>query len=297
VTLWTVLLIALSGMLLTALLVWVVPVLVVLEGEIRGEQRRGTLSAGLLMGLLGIHASFDEAGLRLRLLLFRRPSFLLPGRAGSRREAGGERQEAEGRRQEAEETPRAGRPTPEVQDQTRDSETGRESRVQGPGSGPMTQDSGPFDSAQGRLRTQDSERPGRAGVMERLRTARGYVRRFRGPAMRFLRTLRGAFRLRRATGDLVFGTGDPATTGQLAGVVYAIRPLLGARVRVDVSPNFLTRTFEAQGSLAVSVSLARVTYAVARLAVVVGGMLGWQYVRQRWAGWVGRRRQAVPYSV
>jgi len=115
--------------------------------------------------------------------------------------------------------------------------------------------------------------------------------------MRFLRTLRGAFRLRRATGDLVFGTGDPATTGQLAGVVYAIRPLLGARVRVDVSPNFLTRTFEAQGSLAVSVSLARVTYAVARLAVVVGGMLGWQYVRQRWAGWVGRRRQAVPYSV
>lgn len=274
-TLWTALLIALCGMLLTALLVWVVPALVVLEGEVRGERRRGTLSAGLLMGLLGIHVSFDERGLRLRLLLFRRPSFLLTGRAGQRREE--------------EETPRIGRPTPEAQGQTQGSETGRESRVQSPGSGPTT---------------QDSEGLGRAGAMERLRAARGYVRRFRGPAMRFLRAFLKAFRMRRATGDLVFGTGDPATTGQLVGVVYAVRPLLGERVRVDLSPNFLTRTFEARGSLAVSVSLARVTYAVARLGVVVGGVLGWQYVRQRidnllqrWAGWMGRRRQAVPYSV
>lgn len=288
-TLWTALVIALSGMLLTAVLVWIVPVLVVLEGEVRGERRRGTMSAGLLMGLLGIHASFDETGLRLRLLLFRRPSFLLTGRAGQRREAGGGRRE--------EEAPRVERPTPEVQGQSRDSETGRESRVQSPGSRPTTQDSGPFDSAQGRPRTQDSEGLGRVGVMERLRTARGYVRRFRGPAMAFLKTLLKAFRLRRGACDITFGTGDPATTGQLAGVVYAVRPLLGPRVRVDVSPNFLAQTFEAQGSLTLSVSLARITYAVARLAVVVGGMLGWQYVRQRWTRWMGRRRQAVPYSV
>ena len=291
-TLWTALLIALSGMLLTALLVWVVPVLVVLEGEVRGERRRGTLSAGLLMGLLGIHVSFDETGLRLRLLLFRRPSFLLSGRAGSRQKAGGRRQEAEGRRREAE----GGRQ--EVEE--RDAERPQRREETTPAIPEVRVEEGPAGREETQAGSQpepSEERPGRAGVMERLRTVRGYVRRFRGPAMRFLRTLRGAFRLRRATCDLAFGTGDPATTGQLAGVVYAVRPLLGARVRVDVSPNFLARTFEAQGSLALSVSLARVTYAVARLVVVVGGMLGWQYVRQRCAGWVGRRRQAVRYSV
>lgn len=115
--------------------------------------------------------------------------------------------------------------------------------------------------------------------------------------MRFLRALRKAFRLRRVTCDLVFGTGDPATTGQISGIVYAVRPLLGRRMRIDISPNFLVRTFEAKGALAISVSLARITLAVARLAVTVGGMLGWQYVKRRWAGWRGRRQQAVRYSV
>ena len=113
--------------------------------------------------------------------------------------------------------------------------------------------------------------------------------------MRFLKALRKAFRLRRATCDLVFGTGDPATTGQISGVVYAVQPLLGPRFRIDISPDFLVRTFEVQGSLAVSVSLARITVAVVRLGVTVGGMLGWQYLRRRWAGW--RRQRAVRYSV
>lgn len=280
-TLWTALLIALSGILLTAVVVWVVPVLVVLEGEVREERRSGSLAVGLMMGLIGVHVSLAGDGVRVRLLLFRRPRFVLPGRVGRP----GQVSEGAGPqgREEAPAAPEARMERPQRREEV-------------PPAAPERR-TGRLPGQEERPAAPRPERLGRAGVMERLRTVRGYVRRFRGPAMRFLRTFRRAFRLRRATSDLVFGTGDPATTGQIAGVVYAVRPLLGPRVRIDMSPNFLARTFEAQGSLAVSVGLARVTYAVARLTVVVGGMLGWQYVRRRWAGWMDRRQQAVRYSV
>ena len=297
-TFWTALLVVFAGGALTALAVWAVPVLIVLEGELRGERRRGAVSVGLLMGLVGVHASFDQTGVRMRLLLFRRPSFVFRDRAGPDGERRPQAQEeAPTRPRETAETSQARIPGPAVQDQPRDSEPGRESGVRSPESGPGTQDSGPGTLRPGSGQAQDSGGPARGGMMARVRTVRAYVRRYRPPVTRFLGALWRAFRLRRVTCDLVFGTGDPATTGQVSGVVYAIRPLLGPRVRIGLSPDFLRRTFEGRASFSVSVSLARVTVAAVRLGVTVGGMLGWQYVRRRWSGWRERRRQAVGYSV
>jgi hypothetical protein len=109
-----------------------------------------------------------------------------------------------------------------------------------------------------------------------------YIRRYRAPAIRFLRRVRKAFRIHRTACDLTFGTGDPATTGQLAGFLYAARPMLGPRARIDITPDFLATRFEGRVALTVRISLARITCALAGLVLTVAASLGWETIRKRW---------------
>lgn len=62
-----------------------------------------------------------------------------------------------------------------------------------------------------------------------------------------LRSLFRHYRPRKAAGWLRFGTGDPALTGELTGVLYLLLP---ARARLSVEPDFTETVFETDLELA-----------------------------------------------
>lgn len=71
----------------------------------------------------------------------------------------------------------------------------------------------------------------------------------RRSALRFL----NGFRLRRVKCKLTFGASDPATTGQIYGYVMAASSLVGARGRVDVTPDFKTHRLDGEVQLGIRV--------------------------------------------
>lgn len=275
-TLWTALLIAVSVPLLIVAAVWVVPAWIFAEGEFREARRRGALSVGLVMGLIGVRAALDGRDVQVRLLLFRRPSFVFRGRKRPRPAV-------------IRETPVA-TPPPESDRGPTPGPTpprARETRPEAPPAGLE----GGTEPAPGLEETPPAirqtpppvaEGPEGDGMTARVRMIWGYIQRFQRPARRFWGRFRRAFRFRQAACDLSFGAGNPATTGQVCGFLYAVRPLLAPKMRIEMTPDFLGRRFEGEGSLTFRISIARITWAVAALTVRVGGALGWDYVKRRW---------------
>ena len=94
----------------------------------------------------------------------------------------------------------------------------------------------------------------------------GYAADARPIATRFAKRLLRVIRFRDAAMDLEVGLGDPAYTGRLFGYVEAVKRVLGKRVRISLTPDFLQSRFAGSGSVRLSVSLSRLLWAALALA-------------------------------
>ena len=100
----------------------------------------------------------------------------------------------------------------------------------------------------------------------------GYAADARPIVMRFAKRLLRAIRFRDAAMDLEVGLGDPAFTGRLFGYVEAVKRVLGKRVRISLTPDFMQPHFAGSGSVRLSVYLSHLLWAALAL-VARGGYL------------------------
>ena len=124
--------------------------------------------------------------------------------------------------------------------------------------------------------------------MERAKEIWVSSSRFFGPGKRFLNRFWRSLRLHRASCDIVLGTGDPAETGRISGMILAVRSLLGPRVRIGIDPRFLLRTFEVRGSIVFRLNFAKLIAAVVNLGVGLGGMAVRDFLRG-FSDWLRRK--------
>jgi len=101
----------------------------------------------------------------------------------------------------------------------------------------------------------------------------GYSQEARPILWRFLKRLMRILRFRYVDVDVMYGADDPAQTGRLFGYVEAIRPLLGKRTSLVLTPDFTRSCLEGAGALEVSFYLSRFLWAVLMFSVR-GGVLG-----------------------
>lgn len=113
----------------------------------------------------------------------------------------------------------------------------------------------------------------------RLQTLRAQVSRYldyagdaRPILWRFLKRFLRIFGFRRVNLDVELGVGDPALIGRLFGYVEAVKPMLGKRVRISLTPDFVHQRFAVEGAVEISIYLYRSIWAVLALAVR-GGVL------------------------
>ncbi len=91
--------------------------------------------------------------------------------------------------------------------------------------------------------------------------------------MRFVTRVSKMIQFQRAALDLELGVGDPAFTGRLFGYVEAFKRVVGKRVRISLTPDFVQPRFAGSGSLRFSIYLYRLLFAALALAAR-GGFLG-----------------------
>jgi hypothetical protein len=106
--------------------------------------------------------------------------------------------------------------------------------------------------------------------------------------VRFLGRLLRIFGFRHVSLDMVYGANDPALTGKLFGYVEAVRPLLGKRATLVLTPDFTCSRLECAGALELSFYLSRLFSALLKM-IFRGGLLGGKI------GW--RERQAKRHTV
>jgi len=113
----------------------------------------------------------------------------------------------------------------------------------------------------------------------RLQTLRAQVSRYldyagdaRPILWRFLKRFLQIFGFRRVNLDVELGVGDPALIGRLFGYVEAVKPMLGKRVRISLTPDFVHQRFAVEGAFEISIYLYRLIWAVLALAMR-GGVL------------------------
>lgn len=94
----------------------------------------------------------------------------------------------------------------------------------------------------------------------------GYAAEARPIATRFAKRLLRVIRFRDVALDLEVGLGDPAFTGRLFGYVEAVKRVLGERVRISLTPDFVQPRFAGSGSIRLSIYLSRLLWAVLALA-------------------------------
>ena len=129
--------------------------------------------------------------------------------------------------------------------------------------------------------------------MERAKEVWVSSSRFFGPGKRFLNRFWRSLRLNRASCDIVLGTGDPAETGRITGMILAVRSFLGPRVRIGIDPRFILRTFEVRGSLVFRLNFTKLIAAVVHLGVALGGMVIRDFLR----GFSDRLRRKIGRGV
>jgi hypothetical protein len=97
--------------------------------------------------------------------------------------------------------------------------------------------------------------------------------------LRLLRSLRGGIRFRRLDAELRLGTGDPAETGRLLGILLPFVAYLRPRMpgNVLVVPDFQAPRLEANGGGEVRV----VPLLLVGPVVSFGAWIGWRAVRKR----------------
>ncbi len=105
-----------------------------------------------------------------------------------------------------------------------------------------------------------------AGLRERLRSQSPLAR----PALRLVRSLPGAFRLRRMRLDGVVGLADPGATGRLFGLVHALAPAAPERVALSLTPDFTHPCLHGRAEVRLHLRLARLLYMAARFGLAIG---------------------------
>ena len=121
-------------------------------------------------------------------------------------------------------------------------------------------------------------------LRERLELLWAYWGRLKVPLGRFLGRMYRMFRLRRLSGLVVYGAGDPATTGKHYGYALAVLGVTGRRFRVRVIPDFERGRVEGEGEVDAWLYPHRFVWALGCFGVRVGVAWG--------ALMLAKRRQA-----
>ncbi|HIH44214.1 MAG TPA: DUF2953 domain-containing protein [Candidatus Methanoperedenaceae archaeon] len=96
--------------------------------------------------------------------------------------------------------------------------------------------------------------------MPQFRRMLGIVR----PALRLVKDILRAFRIKYLDADLDYGLGDPAYTGMLTGFLHAMRGALRVRDNLRFTPDFAGWKLDWDIRAAVSVRMIRIVVALAR---------------------------------
>ena len=91
-----------------------------------------------------------------------------------------------------------------------------------------------------------------------------------GPAWRMLRACPGAFSIRRVRASGRVGLSDPAATGQMQGVGYALRAVLPGRIDLDVESDFVHEGARGELVVVVHFRLGKLLFFVVRFALIAG---------------------------
>ena len=105
-----------------------------------------------------------------------------------------------------------------------------------------------------------------SALRERLRSQSPLAR----PTLRLVRSLPGAFRLRRMRLDGVVGLADPEATGRLFGFVHALAPAAPERVALVLTPDFTNPCLHGRAEVRLHLWLARLLYMAARFGLAAG---------------------------
>ena len=137
-----------------------------------------------------------------------------------------------------------------------------------------------------------SERPelGAAAkpLWERIQHARTSMRPLLGPAWRLVLSCPSAFVVRQLRARGTIGLPDPASTGQIQGVVHALSAVLPGKVALEIESDFVEPGARGELSLHVHVSLGKMLYFVIRFAWVAGS----RWLLARFSGWRLNRARA-----
>lgn len=89
------------------------------------------------------------------------------------------------------------------------------------------------------------------------------ARRLRTPAWGFLWRVLAAFRVRRLKASLLYGFESPDVTGKAAGFIEAIRPMLGRRTALTLTPDFTRSRLDGDADVDVYLWPPLIAWAVA----------------------------------
>ena len=98
-----------------------------------------------------------------------------------------------------------------------------------------------------------------------------------GPAWKMLRACPGAFSIRRVRASGRVGLSDPAATGQMQGVVYALRALLPRRIDVNVESDFVHEGVRGELAVVLHFRLGKLLFFVVRFLLIAGAR--WLFAR------------------
>ncbi len=243
-------------------------------------------------GLVGVRVGYEGGQLRAGLMLLAWVPFSVALRRGNKEEHGadGPRGGADGEEAEPAEPPAGKAEQTEVATKPSLAEHGADD----PKGESDEEEAEPVESSAGKAeQTEEGEKPslaervakGRA-LVERIRL---YVRKMRGPALRFLGRLLRAVRFRRVACRVVFGDPDPATTGKVYGYSLAIRNVLGEKADLEVTPDFERVRLEGRLRLEIAVFLYRLLWAV----VCIGLRFAVAWLADVWTRWWRKRKTAA----
>lgn len=127
--------------------------------------------------------------------------------------------------------------------------------------------------------------PPAEAVRQRLRRQLSLMRAMLSPAARLVCSLPSVLGLRRLEVHGAFGLDNPASTGQLCGLLHAVAPFVPGRLTLCVQPDFRNAGVHGHVDVRMHFYLARFLWIVARF----GARAGWVWL----VHWVRDRRQAV----
>ena len=128
----------------------------------------------------------------------------------------------------------------------------------------------PTAPADGESESPGSPEPPGLSLLDRVRRQATLLWPLVGPAWKMLRACPGAFSIRRARASGRVGLSDPAATGQMQGVVYALRAVLPRRIDVDVESDFVHEGARGELAVVVHFRLGKLLFFVVRFSLIAG---------------------------